>query len=167
MKDYQIKQEKRSAGEGYTFFNVESGSPHTGLVTPQMSMKKGIKIFGDTGVAAVHKEMNQLHSRKVMKVLHPNDLTYKQKKEALDYFMFLKRKRCGKIKGRGCADGRKQRTYTTKADSSSPTVTTQAVFLTAVIDAMEERCIKVVDVPGAFMHADMDKVVHVRFTEKW
>ena len=34
------------------------------LVTPQMSMKKGIKVFGQDRVAAVKKEMLQLHERK-------------------------------------------------------------------------------------------------------
>ena len=34
--------------------------------TPQMSMKKGLKIFGEGGYAAVKKEMQQLHDRKVM-----------------------------------------------------------------------------------------------------
>ena len=36
--------------------------------------------------------------------------------------MFLKQKRCGKIKGRGYADGRKQRKYLTKDNRSAPTV---------------------------------------------
>ena len=78
--------------------------------------------------------------------------------------MFLKRKRCGKIKGRGCADGRKQRAYIQKEDAASPTVTTESVFLTAVIDALEGWDVAIVDVPGAFMQADMDEMVHVRFT---
>ena len=59
--------------------------------------------------------------------------------------MFLKRKRNGKIKGRGCADGRKQRAYIAKEDATSPTVSTDAVFITAIIDAMEGRCVTVVD----------------------
>ena len=41
------------------------------------------------------------------------DLTRDQKREALEYLMFLKRKRSGKGKGRGCVDGRKQRAYMT------------------------------------------------------
>jgi hypothetical protein len=36
--------------------------------------------------------------------------------------MFLKEKRCGTIKGRGCADGRPQRDYMTKDKTASPTV---------------------------------------------
>ena len=84
-------------------------------------------------------------------------------KERLAYLMFLKHKRCGKIKGRGCADGRKQRAYITKEESTAPTVSTEAVFLTAVIDAMEGRNVVVLDVPGAFMQAKIDELVHVRF----
>jgi Reverse transcriptase (RNA-dependent DNA polymerase) len=80
--------------------------------------------------------------------------------------MFLKRKRCGKVKARGCADGRKQRDYISSEDAASPTVATEAVFITAVIDGMENREVAVVDVPGAFMQVDMDSVVHVRFNGK-
>ena len=58
---------------------------------------------------AVEKEMRQLHDREVMIPVHKKCLTPEQRKEALAYLMFLKRKRCGKIKGRGCADGQKQR----------------------------------------------------------
>jgi hypothetical protein len=136
------------------------------LVTPQMGMKKGLKVFGKEGVEAVRKEMQQLHDRTVMAAKKPKDLTAQQKKDALEYLMFLKRKRCGTVKGRGCADGRKQRAYISKADAASPTVATESVFLTAVIDAVEGREVAVVDVPGAFMQADMDELVHVRFTGK-
>ena len=108
--------------------------------------------------------MRQLHDRDVMKLAYKKSLTQEQRKEALAYLMFLKRKRCGKIKGRGCADGRKQRAYITKEDSTAPTVSTEAVFLTAVIDAMEGRSVAVLDVPGAFMQAEIDELVHVRFT---
>jgi len=126
-------------------------------------------MFGEAGVEAVlRKEMQQLHTRKVMSPRKAKELTASQKKEALGYLMFLKRKRCGKVKGRGCADGRKQRAYTAREDASSPTVVaTEAVFLTAVIDALEGRDVAVIDVPGAFMQtADMDELVHVRFTGK-
>ena len=108
------------------------------------------------------KEMRQLHDRDVMKPVYKHSLTPEQRKEALAYLMFLKRKRCGKIKGRGCADGWKQRAYITKEESTAPTVSTEAVFLTAVIDAMEGRNVVVLD--GAFMQAEIDELVHVRFT---
>ena len=99
---------------------------------------------------SVEKEMRQLHDRDVMKPVHKNYLTPEQQGEALAYLMILKRKRCGKIKGRGCADGRKQRAYITEEASTAPTVNMEAVFLTAVIDAMEGRNVVVLDVPRVF-----------------
>jgi hypothetical protein len=136
------------------------------LATPQMSMKKGLKIFGEAGVQAVEKEMLQLHERKVMEPKHAVELSPEQKREALAYLMFLKRNRCGKIKVRGCADGRKQRAYTAREDAGSPTVATESLFLTMVINALEGRDVAILDVPGAFMQADMDELVHVCFTGK-
>ena len=53
--------------------------------------------------------------------------------------MYLKEKSDGRIKGRGCADGRKQREYIRKEDEASPTVSTEAVFITSVFDALENR----------------------------
>ena len=91
-----------------------------------------------------------------------SDLTRTQKHAALQYLMFLKQKRCGKVKGRGCADGRKQRVYKTKEDTSSPTISVEALFLTCLIDAMEDRSVATCDVPGAFMQVDIDEQIHVR-----
>ena len=131
--------------------------------TAQMSMKKGLRVFGEEGYAAVKKEMQQLHDRKVMQPITHKDLTPAQKREALGYLMFLKKKRSGTIKGRGHADGRKQRAYITKEESTSPTISTEAVFLTAVVDAWESWKVAVLDVPGAFMQVDMDKLVRIWF----
>ena len=131
--------------------------------TPQMSMKRGLRMFGEEGYTAVRKEMQQLHDRKVMQPVNRKDLTPAQKREALGYLMFLKKKRNGTVKGRGCADRRKQQAYITKEDSTSPTISMEAVFLTAVVDAWEGRKVTVLDVPGAFMQVDMDETVHVRF----
>jgi hypothetical protein len=159
---YSMRQ-RRAPDYSHLFVNADEDGP---LATPQMSMKRGLKVFGEDGVEAVKKEMLQLHERKVMEPKHATELTQEQRREALAYLMFLKRKRCGKIKGRGCADGRKQRAYITREDAASPTVATESVFLTTVIDALEGRDVAVLDVPGAFMQADMDELVHVRFTGK-
>ena len=40
----------------------------------------------------------------------------------------------------------------------------ETVFLTAVIDALESREVTVLDVSGAFMQAEIDELVHMRFT---
>jgi hypothetical protein len=36
-------------------------------------------------------------------------------------------------------------------------------MLSATIDAMDERDVATVDIPGDFLQADIDEVVHVRF----
>ena len=53
--------------------------------------------------------------------------------------MFLTEKRGGTIKERKCADGWKQHEYMFKEESTSPTVTTETIFMTNIIDAKENR----------------------------
>ena len=133
---------------------------HTALT--QYSVKKGLQIFGEAGVDAVLKELKQLHDREVIEPVDATKLTMEDKKNALAYLMFLKEKRTGEIKGRGCADGRKQREHLTKEETSSPTVAIESVLISGTIDAHENRDVATIDVPGAFMQADMDDTVHIR-----
>jgi hypothetical protein len=135
---------------------------HTALT--QYSIKKGLKVFGEAGAEAVVSEMKQLDSMGVIEPKSAHMLTRAEKRASLEYLMFLKKKRCGRIKGRGCADGRKQRAYMTKEDTSAPTVSTEGLFLSCAIDAKEGRDVATADIPGAFMQADMNEVVHVRLS---
>jgi hypothetical protein len=59
--------------------------------------------------------------------------------------------------------GRKQWETTTKEEAPPPTVAIESIMLSATIDEMEERDVTTVDIPGAFMQAAIDEVVHVRF----
>jgi hypothetical protein len=136
-------------------------------VMTQHSMKRGLTEFGDAGVEAVFKELQQLHDRKVLEPKNANHLTDDERHAALQYLMFLKKKRNGTIKGRGCADRRKQRAHTSKEEASSPTVAIEAVMLSCVTDAMERRDVATVDIPGAFMQADMEQdTVHMKLEGK-
>ena len=85
-----------------------------GSVMTKMGVKKGLKLFGQAGVKAVKKELQQLNDREVMKPKHAHELTPAQKRASLQYLMLLKKKGYVTIKGRGCADGRKQRETTNK-----------------------------------------------------
>ena len=76
--------------------------------------------------------------------------------------MFLKQKRCGTIKGRGCADGRPQREYLGKEDTTSPTVMTESLLLSCIADAMERRRVATCDLPGAFMQTDNEERIIIR-----
>ena len=96
-----------------------------------------------------------------------NEMTTSKKKEALQYLIFLKQKRCGKIAVRGCVDSRKQRISLTKDDTSEPTVGTEALFLTCLIDATDHQKVATFDIPGAFIQSDMEgKTVHMRLEGK-
>ena len=131
-------------------------------ILTQYPVGKGLKVFGQDGADAVKSEMMQLDMMNVMEPVHKRMLSYKERCDALPYLMFLKQKRSGKIKGRGCADGRRQRLYKTKEETSSPTAMTESVFLTAAIDALEQRTVVTLDIPGAFMQTDVDEVIHIR-----
>ena len=130
-------------------------------VLTQYTLKKGLQFLGAPGVEAAYKELLQLHERKVGEPRDATKLSSTQKKNALGYLMFLKQKRSGQIKGRGCADRRKQRLHTPKDDASSPTVATKSVLLSCVIDAKEQRNVARVDIPVAFMQGDQDETVHI------
>jgi hypothetical protein len=129
----------------------------------QCNLKQGLKEFGKDGLIALGKEVEQPRAQKVSKPVNGNDLTKEQKRASLRHLVFLTKKRCGRIKARGCADGRKQRETTNNVDASAPTVSIEAVMSSATVDAMKGRDMATVDVPGAFMQADIDEVVHVKF----
>jgi hypothetical protein len=117
----------------------------------------GIKKFKERGEAGVTKELTQMHDMDVFRPIMKDDLTRDERKKALASLMFLKEKRDQSVKARMCADGRGQRGDWSKQDTTSPTVSTELVFITAVIDAHEGRDVACFDIPGAFLHADSDE----------
>jgi hypothetical protein len=134
------------------------------LVTEQMGWRKGLKLFKEQGEIAIQKELQQIHDVEGFQPRHWHELTTQERANALKYLMYLKEKRDGRIKGRGCADGRPQRLYTNKADSSSSTASLACVMMTCVIDAYEQRDVATVDIPGAFLQTkwpEDEKKVHV------
>ena len=71
----------------------------------QYTLKKGLRKFREKGEAAISKEMLQLHDMDVFEPIFAADLTEAEKDAALESLMFLKEKRDGTIKGRGCMHG--------------------------------------------------------------
>ena len=94
-----------------------------------------------------------MHTNEVFEPMNWELLTYQQKRMALRAIIFMKMKRCGRIKTRLCADGRPQREIYSKEDAASPTVKTESVMLTAAIDAIQHRYVAVADIPQAFLKA--------------
>lgn len=60
----------------------------------------------------------------------------------------------------------KQRATTTQEEASSPTVAIESVMLSCIINAKEERDVGIVDLPGAFMQADMEDTIHMKLEGK-
>ena len=101
------------------------------------------------------KELGKnLIGKNVIDMLPARSITHDMMKMSLSYLMFLKRKRHGLIKARGCADGRPQQEYITKLESSSPCVKTHALFLSCIVDAFENRWAVVANIPAAFLSAN-------------
>ena len=114
----------------------------------------------------VKEELQQFETRKVMERIDGNEMTREEKRVCLQYLMFLKQKKSGRIRGRGCADERKQREFIKKEESSAPTISKEALFLTCIIDALEKRDLAITDIPGAFMQEDMDEIVNMKIEAK-
>ena len=126
-----------------------------------MSANEGLKRFGEKAADALIKEWKQLDELDVFEGMFFNQLTSEDRSKALRLVQLIKEKRCGKIKGRTCADGRKQRSYINPEEATSPTVSTEALLITLMIDAAEGRDVATSDVPGAFLHTDIDEDTYV------
>jgi hypothetical protein len=66
------------------------------------------KKFEKKGEEAILKDLLQLHMWDTLKPQDAKELSVTQKKGALESLMFLKETRDGSLKGRTCADDRKQ-----------------------------------------------------------
>eukprot|EP00804_Cyclotella_cryptica_P031175 CCRYP_011748-RA/>CCRYP_011748-RA protein AED:0.26 eAED:0.26 QI:0/0/0/1/0/0/5/0/530 len=90
---------------------------------------------------------------------YTHELTPDQKKQALASLIFLTEKWCGRIKTRACVNGSAQRDYIPKESAASPTVMNDCVMIQSAIGAHEGRVVVTLDIPGAFLHADLDEEV--------
>ena len=62
-------------------------------------------------------------------------------------------------KAKDCADGQKQREYTDRTTTASPTAMTELILTKAANDAKEKQDVTIMDLPGAFLLAWNDKKV--------
>ena len=136
------------------------------LIMTQLSMKAGLKKWGEQASGGVTEELAQLHYRDTFEPVDAKKMSKQEFKEALESHLFLKQKRDGKVKGRVVAGGNRQRDYISKEEATSPTVKLESVLLSAIIDAKEGRDVATVDIPNAFVQTrledDKDKAI-IRF----
>ena len=121
------------------------------------SLMKGLKKFGQRGRDAAYKKMKQLHDRVVFKPIKIEALTELERKRAMENLIFLVEKRDGTVKGRTCANGSTQREYTDREEAASPTVMTEYIIITGVIEAKQRRYVMTADIPNAFVQTDVEK----------
>ena len=108
-----------------TMSQIKAASKHE-----QVSVEGGIRRFGNKAVEARHCQSirSSMTNRFLERDLQMN-LPRNRKIKALNLITMVKQKRCGKIKGRACADGRKERRYITKEESTSPTIHLESLML--------------------------------------
>ena len=108
--------------------------------TPQYGFNRGMKEFGQEGYDATVSELSDNPiGMDVVDMLDKSRITSDVYMNALSYLMFLKRKRTNVVKARGCAESRPQREFILKEESSSPTVSTYALFVSCAMDVMKGR----------------------------
>ena len=125
----------------------------------QISTHKGIELFGERAIAAMMKELKQLNDgvipgNLVIQPIPFIELSNQDKKEALEAVNIIAEKHIGKIKGRMCANGSRQRKYLKDGETfASPTAFLESIMATLVIGMHEGRDIAIADVPEAYLHA--------------
>ena len=127
----------------------------------QMSERRDIKKHGEAAVLALFKEFAQLHEKRVFRAIKASELSGEQK-NALHAINLIKEKRNGVLKGRTCADGRKQRRWYSKEETTSPTMSNDSLMALPTLSAAEKRKIVTWDVEDAYLLADLDGFVLVK-----
>ena len=131
----------------------------------QYILQKGIKKFKEKGEEAILKEIKQLHDRKCFQPIKVQDITEAERRKAQVALTYLTEKRDGTIKARTVYNGKPTREWLSREESASPTASLEGIFITSIIDAMEDRDVMTADVPNAFIQTPMpiidekDKVI--------
>ena len=150
--NYSIKTVPKAFNDGK---HTDLRSTTFNLVFTQMTADRGIKEVGEKAIAAIFKEYKQIDDLNVIGPLTPENLSNDQKRRALRAVNLIKLKRCGKVKGRLCANGAPHRKFIPREEAKSPTVSLDGLFGVALIAANERRHVMSFDVPGAYLHADI------------
>ena len=117
---------------------------------------KGRLLHGDSAVAALVGECNNLMQKSTFRPMHLFDMTGEERKSIIRSKTFMKEKTLAdgsfdKLKARLVAGGHQQnRSIYTKEETASPTVGTASVFTCAAIAAHERRGGITMDLAAAF-----------------
>jgi hypothetical protein len=129
-----------------------------------MSFREGLRRFGRDAELALMREYAQFDDLHVFEPIHASFLTHEQRRAALRAIELITEKRNGLLKGRTCVDGRPQRDHYDPHQTASPTIATDALMISFLIDAYEGRDVATADVAGAYLKAYMRDFVLMKFT---
>jgi len=135
-----------------------------GKVLTQMTAKAGTRIYGEEAVQALMQKFSQLEDLGFFLAKSANELTREQKGEALQAINLITKKRDGRIKGRTVADGSVQKDLYEKSQTASPTVSTDALLISLIVNAHEQSDVAVADVVAAYLKAYMNDYILLKFT---
>ena len=119
-------------------------------------MKKGIEVYKEKAYDGYRKELDQMYRRNTFESVNVKELTKSEKRKAQNAIMLLKKKENKDSKGRMVFNGKPTREWLTREDTSSPTVSQEAIMIVAAIDAKEGRDVMTADVPNAFIQTPID-----------
>ena len=97
-----VEEMKKEKMEALTFVQIMHQCHN------QMSLKMGMKKHGDRAMKGMTKELRQTHMRDSFIPRHEKSLTREDWKKACEAVNPMKEKLTGEMKGRTCADGRRQ-----------------------------------------------------------
>ena len=111
-----------------------------------------MELFGNRAEVATTKELQQIRDFGTYVPQDAKLLSRAEQLDGLSALMFIVEKRNGDIKGRKCAVGSKQRTFSgyVKSEWASPTVSTDSVIITSTIEAHQGRDIVIAVCPTHF-----------------
>jgi hypothetical protein len=121
------------------------------------SLKQALDKFGKRAKDSTKGEMGQMVDREAFVPIRVDDLNPQERKRAMESLLFLVEKKDGRLKARHCANGSTQRGYIGREEASSPTVSTESILLTAVIEAEEGRDVATMDIPNAFIQTEVSE----------
>jgi len=127
-----------------------------GVCRQQFIFQKGRKKFGKRGDQAAFNEFDQLNHRNCFTPINLSKLTPLDKKKTQVAVMLLTKKKDGTVKGCCVYEGSRTQPCITKEETASPNASTEGIFITATIDAHEERNVMTADTPNAFIQSSLN-----------
>ena len=129
-----------------------------------ISMKKGLDTYGEDAEKSIFLEVEAMEKKKVFTPVSHDNLTYKQRREAIRSFMFLKEKfkpdgSFDKLKSRLTANGKTQDRNEIKESfgrTSSPTISMSSIMTLLAIAKNEKRHLAAVDIKNAYLNANLE-----------